>query len=836
MGTPWARVQEICGIRRGFFLPQDRPLNIWVTDDLEEFLNEHICDEGRGNYCGQARCVEWCTVHLRQDNPFHGIKEWSGTSFVETMLKKLGLRIQLGHKWVEICPGILVRMAAEQARTPTQEEQAKVESFCIVDNLAIHEFSAAGSYSKFLQMTREWRHLQMLKHSRNIGAGACTILCLACPQPGKNLPSDRERQHVAREKRHLYTLFLAIDANFRMKQVSSEEADPGLNKGVAIFSDMKAYMEHVGKNWEMEQDKSNCVSHDVVDQPDREARGTASSGIGTVDCARHNMKRPNGVGDLQKGERHINMDYMLWMSLAGYDELVQLIFHLPAHIEACNILYSFNLTPYVDQTDGKAPECGWANANSLASSTMQMRPGSCRDVLDNHFNDWNHKKVIALGCVILERIQKAVGQMVDKQQELVETGVSLPTETLVLWTKAMELWELDPQNPNPLNVAEKHASLQAVRGQIAEEMKNGVEGDAAGNVRGELPAVDMITMGLQLEGEQRDLASDVRALKWHAMDGQKTTMLERGNKLQRKIASWIQTQTSFQPSLATQCASDDQSRATAAKSQPIAGLAVHAIELWLPSKQARTSGFSIKPSHTKYKFDMQEANTYAMLENVRQLLLVRTHQCKLNKKHISGVAGGTQARATIQICRGLLAARRAMVSLAPSLKEVNWKLVLKELLPEDVRGMPNTLFHDPKQKKKKKQKTGEEPQEPPQPREMSWIWRMGMTSLTAAVSISEDAVWQATDEGLRVEGAKTWARAHRWTEEVDLLEDEMRRILVFVEWHTAWWRDLKSGQGDAREDMEDVGTDEGGHVDAELCEGLNAYAVGQAMIQDDMKT
>jgi hypothetical protein len=32
-------------------------------------------------------------------------------------------------------------------------------------------------------------------------------------------------------------------------------------------------------------------------------RGLAATGLGTVDCARHNMKRPNAVGDLQKGER-----------------------------------------------------------------------------------------------------------------------------------------------------------------------------------------------------------------------------------------------------------------------------------------------------------------------------------------------------------------------------------------------------------------------------------------------------------------------------------------------------------------------------------------------------
>jgi hypothetical protein len=35
------------------------------------------------------------------------------------------------------------------------------------------------------------------------------------------------------------------------------------------------------------------------------SRGLAATGVGTIDCARHNMKLPNGVGDLQKGERHV---------------------------------------------------------------------------------------------------------------------------------------------------------------------------------------------------------------------------------------------------------------------------------------------------------------------------------------------------------------------------------------------------------------------------------------------------------------------------------------------------------------------------------------------------
>ena len=49
--------------------------------------------------------------------------------------------------------------------------------------------------------------------------------------------------------------------------------------------------------------RSDCVNHNAINKPDREARGLAATGVLTVDCARHNFKRPNGVGDIQAGER-----------------------------------------------------------------------------------------------------------------------------------------------------------------------------------------------------------------------------------------------------------------------------------------------------------------------------------------------------------------------------------------------------------------------------------------------------------------------------------------------------------------------------------------------------
>ncbi|KAJ6505093.1 hypothetical protein C8R45DRAFT_817502 [Mycena sanguinolenta] len=743
-------------------------------------------------------------------------------------------------------------------------------------------FQPRDRYREFLRMTREWRNLQMLKRSgrahipggvQNIEAGACALLCPACPQPGKNLPVDGDWKSVPFVKRFLYALFLAIDANFRMKrkQVSSEEVDPGLNNGAAFFSEVSTYMAHVREHWDYEQEsllrKSRCVSHDAVNQPDRDSRGTASSGIGTVDCARHNMKRPNGVGDLQKGERYINMDYMLWKSLQGYDDLIQLVvsydivcqwsiniwrrlsrykpelkeragtgyrywlwlipkFHLPAHIEACNILYSFDLSPYVAQTDGEAPERGWANANPLAASTKEMGPGARRDTLDDHFNDWNHKKIVALGRVMLERIQKAVRQMMEKQEDLVETEASLPRENVEAWTIAMELWEHNPKNPNPFDVKEKHVTLQAVRKRIAEETKDAVEGDRADDVRGDLHVSEMLAMGMQLESQQRDLASDGAALKTHTSDGQKTTLLERGNKLRRKIASWVRTQTEFQPDIARLRERDDLARAESAKTQPTAGVSVEALELWLPSKQARTPGVVVKPSHARYEFDMREARAYEALEEIRRLLLVRTHHYKFKDKNISGVSGHTRSRQAIAVLDERIrreaaeyrAARHALASLAPRLSETRWALVLKELAPKDIRGMPRALFGDPTKKRRKKRARQQE--EDREPAEMSWIWRTGLTSLAAAASTSEEAAIKATNEGLRVEWAKTRARANRWTEEVDLLEEEMRRILVFLQWKADWWREQKNCRT-----VDEV----------ETMAGFTAYAERQAAIQETMK-
>jgi hypothetical protein len=75
---------------------------------------------------------------------------------------------------------------------------------------------------------------------------------------GKTVGLCRQRlpSYTNGHPRFLYALFVAIDANFRLKQkdVSSEEKDPGLGNGWAFYCEVLAYMQHVKRNWNQKQD------------------------------------------------------------------------------------------------------------------------------------------------------------------------------------------------------------------------------------------------------------------------------------------------------------------------------------------------------------------------------------------------------------------------------------------------------------------------------------------------------------------------------------------------------------------------------------------------------
>jgi hypothetical protein len=65
------------------------------------------------------------------------------------------------------------------------------------------------------------------------------------------------------------------------------------------------------------------------------------------------------------------------------------------------------------------------------------------------------------------------------------------------------------------------------------------------------------------------------------------------------------------------------------------------------------------------------------------------------------------------------------------------------------------------------------------------------------------------------------ARAMRWSEEVLLLREEMRRILAFFDWHAGWW--------EARRALHE-------NLTPQMAEGMNAYACKQAQLRRSLRT
>jgi hypothetical protein len=55
---------------------------------------------------------------------------------------------------------------------------------------------------------------------------------------------------------------------------------------------------------------------------------------------------------------------------------------------------------------------------------------------------------------------------------------------------------------------------------------------------------------------------------------------------------------------------------------------------------------------------------------------------------------------------------------------------------------------------------------------------------------------------MRVEWAKSHARANRWQEEVLLVTEEMRRVIAFLDWKASWWRIQGPRRTDVRDDIQ----------------------------------
>ena len=115
-----------------------------------------------------------------------------------------------------------------------------------------------------------------------------------------------------------------MDANFKLKQKERGFNDAQLLDGLAFTVSTGALQNHlkdcsergltaevcspvvpISRKSPDQHQISTCGSNfnAVTQAHSKYTKGYAVTGVGAVDCARHGFKRPNGVVDLQKGER-----------------------------------------------------------------------------------------------------------------------------------------------------------------------------------------------------------------------------------------------------------------------------------------------------------------------------------------------------------------------------------------------------------------------------------------------------------------------------------------------------------------------------------------------------
>ncbi|KAF9555789.1 hypothetical protein CPC08DRAFT_779954 [Agrocybe pediades] len=843
-----------------------------------------------------------CTVQIHRHLPLHRIEKWTDTHFQRTNLKELGLRMQLGHidkccplpepafnddfviiavngihrVGLDYCgcscaPSKPIQLLRERLFPSTVIDPKTAATFDVLDNFQLLSFTSQVSaydfyhtiakttdntginapqdhFPIFLRIICEWRLVRLLKRSgrghsssgvNGTAEGECAVICPACPYPGRNLPEDWKTR--PEKEKWLYTLYTAMDANFRLKRmnVSNDERDPGLNHGYSYMVERKKFKEYLKVyDTKIVDEKSNCNNHDAIKSASaRGGHGTAVSGAGAVVCARHDMKRPLGVGDLQKGERYVNMDYFFLSSIAkaglerivlSYDiacqwsinllsrcaiyppnvlstaacssEPINMVyvvpkFHLPAHVLKCQTAFSFNFTPRVGRTDGEAPERGWPASNNLSGSTKEMGPGSRSDTLDDHFGHHSWRKVVTMAETFLRRAKDALEGRQEHLEAFIEFDAAIPPEDATVWTRMCQAWEKDPKQVNPFVLNRKvGVSDSDVRLRLAQEESDALARGEAVTVHGDVSPSVLVSQGLHLEDQQARLALDMKSLGTHSTSLQKAKLLERSNALKRRIDAWIAI------SIAILRSRDDAKCTT-----PVA---VSDIKLFLPSSSKETLACS--QSLLTYEWEFRFAQAHDILNSIRGLLLLRAHMINSKQSHSRGQRMQTRSLKLLNSVSTKISAltaayshtRTALEQLSIPLEKMTWQSMLRPLDQSDLVALYST---DDSVRLGEGRRT------------LPWIWKVDGTGENAD---------DRTQAALRVEWCKARARAHRWQEECLLLAEEMRRVKAYFSWEEQTWL---SKADEVKGSLIDAGCME------PTSEGKYAYAIRQSEIRKSMR-
>ncbi|KAK6996617.1 CxC2 domain-containing protein [Favolaschia claudopus] len=835
---------------------------------------------GGGLFCGD------CCKRKHAEHPLHIIEEWNGIYFTKTSLRSLGLEVQLGHPPGETCaspqhgysefvvvhdngihlvninycgcdsstraePHIQLLRAgwypASDERPQTAVTFTALDRFHLLTlqaKMTAYDFYAvlerltdntglkpSDRYQIFLRVARQYRHLLMLKRAGRghdpsgvwgTAPGELALVCPVCPDPKVNLPEGWE--NAPPEDQFLYVMFIALDACFRLKRrmISSEFKDPGLGTGWAYVMENAPYRHYLLTVTD-QKEMSTCSGLAALDYANTKfSRGYSTTGVGMGVCARHEFVQRNGVGDLQKGERFANMDYVFGSILrhldaqlrkiVSYDivcqwwkwlkermknlpplvritlilELFRFVIpkmHIHAHTLECQVTFSLNLVPGSGQTDGEGIERPWANIGAIASSTRVSGPGARHDALDDHWSFWNWLKTIGLPSILRRRLDVAKKEAAAQRAAFEDFSLQ-QIERVPVWKRMVEEFERDPEQKNPYEMKLTGLTEMEVRLQFAKEEEE--EAKKGGIALHEVSPSGFVAAGLELEDQQRRVRVQAE-LKKAGTTAQQINMKDQRAKLNRGINRFRKLQATYTPAaiqvLARRSAPDDE--------------VAENVPLMLPSSlSAADREVGCMKGVVEVESALRAAQCRTALPRLRNQLHIKSRLLLYKKNNARHQGMNTRSRT-------IVARNESKIRLHSEKYQMAWqarlrlldgdvsKVGCRQLRKEDIRCMQDAeqVSRSADKRRRATERRLERESEmredgllPPldeededmttrggeNMREISWIWTMAETAGTE----------EEMEDALRIEWAKAWARSRRWAEEVRLLEEEWRRLPI----------------------------------------------------------
>ncbi|PIL23673.1 hypothetical protein GSI_13422 [Ganoderma sinense ZZ0214-1] len=371
---------------------------------------------------------------------------------------------------------------------------------------------------------------------------------------------------------------------------------------------------------------------------------------------------------------------------------------------------------------------------------------------------------------------------------------TIDADSIKRWQSEVEAWQADPQNsPDLYEEPRPTATYQSVRLKIAEEEA----GELAAST---LPPHDVspgvfIQVGLELEEQQRNLK--IRQARGATAMSTLADMQEKRNNLSRRIESWQAVQAAHTPIVAQLCVSGIPPALTPVSadgsppqpsvllnSLPFSATAsptLHPdnIRLWLPSAIPPTlRGATVSPGLIDKERCLRIAQADDALEDLRHCRHILTGVNEFRRYNVDGMGQHTEGKVRTmysnfkdkqqRAANRYRAARAALLSLDPN---GDWRSHFKDLKQTDIQGPgrdDNTALGEGYY-------------------EISWIWLVPQDPTSSSPTPSSRLDQNEFLENVKVKWAKSQACTARWSKEVQLLEEEMRRVVEYFEWRSTWW-------------------------------------------------